>query len=217
MKTMVKIFSVLLIAILLCGCLGPVLQVGDPFVPVRNYNGIPVASADNAIYKEIRYSTFGFDWDENDGFIIPVRRNSLNSAFWSSKLTRADKLYSVLFTAARQRHYMKNADVKNLQKYLEFTSQSPPGSKIKRIVLNIEPRSFKGVPAVYSYFETFEEGRELYLREESYYFFDPLQPDTLIYQVGWSERGKKADWKSPEAETQGKRFFQCFKLLPAAI
>ena len=213
MKTFAKIFSAALIAAFLCGCFGPILQVGDRIVPITNYQGVPVVSARNSIYKEIHYSTFGFDWDENDGFLIPVRQNSLNRAFWASKLTQKEKLYSVVCTAARQRHYIQKPDIKILQQYLEAAYRQVPGSKIRRTALKMEQCSFKGLPAVYVYLENFEQGRELYLREESYYFFDPIQPDTLIYEVSWSERGKKSDWKFPEAETQGKRFFECFKLL----
>lgn len=213
MKECMKIFFSILVAIFFCGCLGPVLQVGNPWVPVQNYNGIPVVSAANSIYKEIHYNTFGFDWDENDGFLIPVRENSLNNAFWSSKLTDKKKLYSVVFTAARQRHYIQKPDTVILYKYLEASYKEIPGSKIRRTALKMERCNFKGVPAVYVYMENFEKGRDLHLRKESYYFFDPLKPDTLIYEVSWSERGKKSDWKSPKAEVQGKRFFQCFKLL----
>ena len=199
----------------LSGCFGPVLQIGDRIVPLKNYKGVPVVSARNSIYKEIHYSTFGFDWNENDGFLIPVRQNSLNRAFWASKLTQTEKLYSVICTAAKQRHYIQKPETKILQQYLEYSYRQVPGSKIRRTALKIEQCYFKGVPAVYVYVETFEKGRDLYLREESYYFFDPIQPDTLIYEVSWSERGKKSDWKSPKAETQGRRFFECFKLLPA--
>ena len=92
----------------LSGCFGPVLKIGDKIVPLKNYKGVPVVSARNSIYKEIHYSTFGFDWNENDGFLIPVRQNSVNSAFWASKLTQAEKLYSVVCTAAKQRHYIKS-------------------------------------------------------------------------------------------------------------
>ena len=215
MKTYMKIFSAALLAVFLCGCFGPVLQVGDRIVPLKNYNGVTVVSARNSIYKEIHYSTFGFDWDENDGFIIPVQQNSVNSAFWASKLTQREKLYSVVCTAARLRHYIQKPDIKILQQQLEHSYQQVPGSKIQRTALKMEQCSFKGQPAVYVYMENFEKGRDLYLREESYFFFDPLEPDTLVYQVGWSERGKKSDWKSPDAETQGRRFFECFKLLPA--
>ena len=216
MKAYMKIFSAALLASFLSGCFGPVLQMGDRILPLRKHNGVPVVSARNPIYKEIHYSTFGFDWDENDGFLIPVRQNSLNSAFWGSKLTNAEKLYSVVCTAARQRHYIQKPDIKTLHQYLKDAYRQVPGSKIRRTALKMERSYFKNLPAVYVYLETFEKGRDLYLREESYYFFDPLQPDTLIYQVRWSERGKKSDWKSPKAETQGKRFFQCFKLLPAS-
>lgn len=215
MKAYIKIFSAALLASFLCGCFGPVLQMGDRIVPVRNCNGVPVVSARNSIYKEIHYSTFGFDWNENDGFIIPVRQNSLNHAFWASKLTQAKKLYSVVCIAAKQRHYIQKADKNKLQQYLEHSCRQVPGSRIQRIALKIEQCSFKGQPAVYVYLETFEKGRDLYSRAESYYFFDPLQPDTLIYHVCWSERGRKTDWKSPQAETQGRRFFKNFKLLPA--
>ena len=215
MKIYVKIFFAALLANILCGCLGPVLQVGDRFVPVQNYQGVPVVSARNSIYKEIHYSSFGFDWDENNGFLIPIQQNSLNSAFWASKLTQKEKLYSVIFTAQRQRHYIQKPDIRILQKYLEAAYREVPGSKIQRTALKIEACKFKDIPAVYVHLETFEKGRDLYLREDSYYFFDPLQPDTLIYEVSWSERGKKSDWLSPAAEAQGKRFFQCFKLLPA--
>ena len=213
MKMCVKIFFTALITIFFCGCFGPVLQVGDPWVPVQNYQGVPVVSAPDSIYKEIRYNTFGFDWDENDGFLIPVRDNSLNNASWGSKLTDKNKLYSVVFTAARQRHYIQKPDTGILLKYLEASYREIPGSKIRRTALKTEQTNFKGIPAVRVYMENFEQGRDLHLREESYFFFDPLQPDTLIYEVSWSERGKKSDWKSPKAEAQGKRFFQCFKLL----
>ena len=215
MKTYMKIFSAALLAVFLCGCFGPVLQVGDRIVPLKNYNGVTVVNARNSIYKEIHYSTFGFDWDENDGFIIPVQQNSVNSAFWASKLTQREKLYSVVCTAARLRHYIQKPDIKILQQQLEHSYQQVPGSKIQRTALKMEQCSFKGQPAVYVYMENFEKGRDLYLREESYFFFDPLKPDTLIYEVSWSERGKKSDWRSPKAETQGRRFFECFKLLPA--
>ena len=214
MKIYTTVFFAAMLATLFCGCLGPVMQVGDKFVPVKTYQGVPVVNARNSIYKEIRYSTFAFDWDENDGFLIPVRKNSLNNAFWSSKLTQAEKLYSVVFTAGKMRHYLKQPDTNILQKYLENSYREIPGSKIRQTALKVEKCSFKENPAIRVYLETFEQGRNLYLREESYYFFDPRQPDTLIYQVCWSERGKKADWQSPAAETQGKRFLQCFKLLP---
>ena len=101
-----------------------------------------------------------------------------------------------------------------MQKYVENGCRQLPGSKIKRTALKIEPGHFKGIPALHVYMETFEEGRALALREESRYFFDPLKPDTFVYHIHWSERGKRSDWKSSEAEKQGKRFFQCFKLLP---
>ena len=209
----IKIFFALVITTCLCGCMGPVLQVGDTFVPVRKYKGVPVLSLRNSIFKEVRYSTFAFDWDENDGFIIPVRQNSLNKALWISDLTRAEKLYSVVFMASKQRHYIQKPDIKILQKYLENACRQLPGSKLKRTALKIEPREFKGIPALGVYMETFEEGRGLYMREESCYFFDPVQPDSFIYQISWSERGKEKDWRSPAAEKQGKYFFLRFKLL----
>ena len=197
-----------------CGCFGPVLNMGDRIIPIKNHNGIPVVSARNPMFKEIHYSTFGFDWNEKDGFLIPRNANNVNYAFWWSTLSQAPKLYSVVFTAAKQRHYLKNTDLKQLQTYIADSYREVPVSKIKRTTFKTELSSFKGIPAVYVYLETFEEGRELYLREESIFFFDPLAPDTLIYQVRWSERGKKSEWRSTKAEIQGRRFFECFKLLP---
>ena len=197
----------------LCGCFNPVLRIGDNIVPLRNYNGVPCISARSPIHKEIHYSTFGFDWDEKDNFFIPRKQNSVNRALWISKRTQAEKLYTVVAVAEKQRHYIQKPDIKVMQQYLESTYRPVPGSKIKLTELKMEPGNFKGVPAVYVYMETFEVGRELCLREESYYFFDPAQPEVWLYKVGWSERGKKSDWRSPEAEIQGRRFFHCFKLL----
>jgi len=214
MNMTAKFFGVIAIAGCLCGCLGPVLRVGDRFIPLKNHHGVPVVSAPNSIYKEIHYSTFGFDWDEKDGFIIPPQRNSLNRAFWASELTRKEKLYSVLFTADKRRHYLQNPDIKTLKAYLEGAYRELPGSKIKRMALDMEQCKFKGEDAIRVYMETFEKGRDLYLREVSYYFFDPREPQNLIYTVSWSERGKKEDWRTHEAEVQGKRFLECFKLLP---
>ena len=126
MKIYTTVFFAAVLATLFCGCLGPVMQVGDKFVPVKTYQGVPVVNARNSIYKEIRYSTFAFDWDENDGFLIPVRKNSLNNAFWSSKLTQAEKLYSVVFTAGKMRHCLKQPDTNILQKYLENSYREIP-------------------------------------------------------------------------------------------
>ena len=206
------IFSAAALCVL-TGCFNPVLNMGDKILPVKTVKGIRFVSARSPLIKAIHYSTFGFDWYETDGFLIPREANNVNNALWLSNLTRAEKLYSVLFTASKSRHYIKTPEIKLLQTYLTDACREVPNSKIKRTPLQIEPRLFKGIPAVYVYLETFEEGRDLYLREESYYFFDPLTPDTQLYRIRWSERGKKSDWKSPQAEIQGRCFFERFKLL----
>ena len=208
----IKIFFAAAAACFLCGCFGPVLQVGDKIVPVKHHNGVPFITAPRSIYKELHYSTFGFDWNED--FLLPRLHNNKDRAFWVSKLTRADKLYSVVCTAEKERHYLQKPEVKILQQYLKNSYRQVPGSKIRITALKIESCRFKGLPAVHAYMETFESGRELYLREESYYFFDPLQPDTRLYQVRWSERGRQNDWRSPAAEALGRGFFKNFKLLP---
>ena len=213
MKNGLKIFSAAIASLLLSGCFGPVLHIGDKVVPLKNHNGIPFISARSSIFKEIHYSTFGFDWNDKAGFLIPRRQNNVNYAFWISKHSQAKKLYTVVFTAEKHRHYIKKPEIPMLLKYLAHSYGEVPGSKIKRTVLKMEPGSFKGLPAVHVYLETFEAGRDLYLREESWFFFDPLQPAAQLYQVRWSERGRKSDWRLPEAETQGKLFFQSFKLL----
>ena len=213
MKNGVKILSGTVIALVLSGCFGPVLHIGDKIVPLKNHNGIPFISARSSFFKEIHYSTFGFDWKEKDGFLIPRDQNNVNYAFWISKHFQSQKLYTIVFTAEKQRHYIKKTEIPVLMKYLAHAYRFVPGSKIKLSTLKIEPGSFKGLPAVYVYMETFESGRNLHLREESWYFFDPLQPDTHLYQVRWSERGRESEWRSTEAETQGRQFFKCFKLL----
>ena len=192
MKNCVKMFSGAVIVLLLAGCFGPVLHIGDKVVPLRNRNGVPFISARSPLFKEIHYSTFGFDW--NGQFLLPRQQNSVNYAFWVSKLTAGEKLYSVVCTAERQRHYLAKPDMSSLQKYLESSYRQTPGSKIKVTALKMEHGLFKGLPAINVYMETFEVGRELCLREESYYFFDPAQPEVWLYKVGWSERGKKSDW-----------------------
>ena len=213
-----KMFFLLsLAAVMVCssGCLGPVLYVGDRFVPLKNYKGIQVVDARNSVYKEIHYQGFGFDWDEKDGFIIAPRSNSLNNALWASVLNNEENLYSVLFFVRKERHYREKPDVNLLKTYLEHAYRQMPGSRIKRTAFKAEVCKFKGQDAVSVYMETFERGRNLYLREQSFYFFDPVQPETKLYHVAWSERGKAMDWKKSQAEAQGKRFLECFKLLPA--
>ncbi|MBR2373010.1 MAG: hypothetical protein IKA87_02135 [Lentisphaeria bacterium] len=213
MKKHMPLFAAVLLLCFAGGCYGPVLRVGDKFVPVKKYKGIKVLNLPGSVFKEIHYSTFGFDWDAKAGFLIPLQQNGLNTAFWASELTQAEKLYSVVFSAKKMRHYIQDPDIEVLKKYLVHSYQEIPGSKIKRLALEIKECDFKNQKAVRVYMETLETGRELYLREESYIFFDPLRPDTSIYQVSWSERGRKNDWKSQKAEVQGKRFTECFKLL----
>ena len=88
MKNGLKIFSAAIASLLLSGCFGPVLHIGDKVVPLKNHNGIPVISARSSIFKEIHYSTFGFDWNDKAGFLIPRRQNNVNCAFWISKHSR---------------------------------------------------------------------------------------------------------------------------------
>lgn len=213
MANCIKILCASVIVCFLCGCFGPVLRIGDKIVPIRYHNGVPFITARSSVFKEIHYSTFGFDW--NGQFLLPRQQNSVNYAFWVSKLTAGEKLYSVVCTAERQRHYLAKPDMSSLQKYLESSYRQTPGSKIKVTALKMEHGLFKGLPAINVYMETFEEGRELYLRDEAWYFFDPLQSENFLYELRWNERGRKSDWKFPEAEKVGKDFFKSFKLLPA--
>ena len=139
----------------------------------------------------------------------------MNNALWASVLNNEENLYSVLFFVRKERHYREKPDVNLLKTYLEHAYRQMPGSRIKRTAFKAEVCKFKGQDAVSVYMETFERGRNLYLREQSFYFFDPVQPETKLYHVAWSERGKAMDWKKSQAEAQGKRFLECFKLLPA--
>ena len=77
-----------------CGCFGPVLNMGDRIIPIKNHNGIPVVSARNPMFKEIHYSTFGFDWNEMDGFLIPRNANNVNYAFWWSTLSKMNSFFA---------------------------------------------------------------------------------------------------------------------------
>ena len=207
--------AALITILLLAGCNpSPVLKVGDPNVRLKNHRGTMVVDAPNSVYREIRYRGFGFDWNENDGFLIRPEDNSPDRALWGSILRQKDKNYTVLFFAEKQPHYLQKADIELLREYMKHAYRANPASKIKLLKLTVEECKFKDRDAVEVYMETFEAGRELYLLAHSLYFFDPVQPERFIYHLAWSERGKKKDWRSPEAEKQGKRFFESFKLLP---
>lgn len=199
---------------LLCGCLGPVLVVGE-FCPMRlDEEGIPYVYASSRHYNEIRYKGFSFDWKDTEKFRIYPHSNTPFEANWSSELADASKMHTIFGMVERQPHYLTRTDQEALRLYAERCYTPAPFSKLKLLKRDIEKCTFKDQQAVKVYAENFEAGRKLYTHITVYIFPCPISPKTHLYFVSWSERSKKEDFKKPEVIRQGEAFFKNFRLHP---
>ncbi|MBE6355580.1 MAG: hypothetical protein E7058_00525 [Lentisphaerae bacterium] len=200
---------------LFCGCLGPVLVVGE-FCPMRlDEKGIPYVYASSRHYNEIRYKGFSFDWKDTEKFRIYPHNNNPFEANWSSELADASKMHTIFGMVERQPHYLTRTDQEALRQYAERCYTPVPFSKLKILKRQITTCTFKDQPAVKVYYENYEAQRDLYTHNTIYMFPCPISPKTHIYFVSWSERSKKEDFKKSEVIRQGEAFFKNFRLHPA--
>ena len=210
MKKVFFLFSVSILSLLLTSC-ASVLVVGRDEIPTKKSNGINIFDVPENC-KAIEYNGFGFDWNKADNFGVMPVENTPDNLLWLSDASKWKEQHSIVFRVEKLTHYQMKSDLKQLRKYLERIYRVAPGSKFELKKLEFTECKFKGLEAIFVYMETYEAGRELHLRECSYFFADPMHRESKIYSVSWSERGKKDSW-CKDAERLGKLFFTRFKLL----
>ena len=201
-----------LLTLLLTGCFGPVIVVGE-FAPMqRDAGGRPYIHAPSGIYNEIRYKDFSFAWNEKDNFRIYPSENTVTHAIWRSLLADPAKMQSAFGEAVKSRHSQSRTDQEALEAYARQCYTPPQFSKFKLLKLETEKCVFNGREAVRVYNETYEKERDLYMANTAYCFACPDEPEKYLYFVVWSERSRKADFRRPEIIRQGELFFKNFRL-----
>ena len=208
---MKKVLFFIGISLLLTGCFGPSIVVGE-FAPLGiDKYGKHFVHAPSRFYKEIVYDDFAFDWQEEDGFVIYPAANTPAQANWSTIHVEPEKMHTAFFAVVKIRHYMMKNDQEALLAYAKKCGEVPPYSKFRVLDVKYENCTFKGHPAVKVTSSNVEQGRELYTRDVSYYFFHHLDRNYIFF-ITWSERGTKDNYQDTRIASQGEIFFKNFRL-----